>query len=278
MRTCNIRNDVKLLLNQKGAKICLIIIMAFVVFHFLSNVVFYRGYDLMDMYHSMNLLMLSEDGGGAIKYFFLQIFPFLVILPGSFSYLKDKQTGMNIFWENRQGRSNYYMTRLIAVFLVTFFVFFVPLLLEIILNCISFPFQATGNLMELDAYHASYADYVSKFLWKGLFIKAPYLYAVIMNLCVAVTAGVLSMLAFSISLLFKIRYKVILFFPIYLILMGLVLLEKAMLWLGVSFNYFDYLSLYDSTPKSEVLFFGGWVLIVIFSVGVVGGVRKGDRL
>lgn len=264
----------KLLFCQKGVVLTFFIILSFVVVNFLNNVWVYRGYDMVDMYHPMKILLLGDDSG-ATKYYFLQIIPLLVVLPGGFSMIKDKQTGMQIFYISKSGRIKYFVNKCIAIFLVSFIVFAVPLLLEVLLNCISFPMLATGDLSNNNVYDPVYRDLVSRYLFKDLFIAMPYLYAIVMNLLVSLAAGTLGLFVCAISL-FGIKYKIFLFIPIYVLLNGLTLAAMIVGSVSFSVSYFDYLSLYNSTPKNEHAFLLFVLGMLVISFGMIGFKAKKD--
>lgn len=264
----------KILLHQKGAFICFWIAFIFVIINFLSNVWTYKGYDIVDMYHPMKLLLLCEDSG-ATRYYFLQVFPFLVVLPGGFSMLRDQQTGMRIFYTSKSGRKKYFAEKSIAVFGVSFAVFAIPLLLEVVLNVFSFPLPATGDLTNMHAYDPVYIELTGNYLFSEFFVYAPYLYTVLMILLISVMAGILGLFSAAISLL-GIKYKIFLFIPIYLILNGLTVIANFAGNLSFSVNYFDYLSLFECSPKNEIVYLGFGFIILIISIVIIAFKAKRD--
>ena len=270
----SVKFHTKNILLQKSSCVCVCVISTFVVVNFLMNVYKYQGLDLVEMYHPMKLILLSEHNG-AIRYFFLQVFPFLSVLPGGFSFIRDTKSGMRVYFVGREGREKYMISKLISVFLVCFMVFVIPLLGEIILNCIAFPMQAIGDPSNLNLYDEIYIDVVSRYLFCDIFVLMPYIYAVLMSILFSIVAAVLCVFTYAISLC-KLKYRIALFLPVYILLHGLAVLQKFFSLSNVSLNYFNYLTFYDNYPKSELGLILLLCVILIVSVGIVLEETKKD--
>ena len=161
---------------------------------FVSNVLDFRGYDVIAMFHPMNILSLSYDrtahnAGTALL--LVQLLPLLVGWPAGLALAADRGLGTDTMLVARLGRKLYVTSKLTAVFIATAIVFSVPFLLEIVLNCLSFPLTATGNLIRIDASYSDYADIIGNYLCPWLYRFSPYLAAVLGRYFFAVLSGVL---------------------------------------------------------------------------------------
>lgn len=143
--------------------------------NFVSNVLEFQGTDVLLMYHPMKLLLLSYNRASYqtdIFFTFVQLYPLLVVIPSGFSLAREKQTGEEIYITVRLGHHAYGFSKLISAFLTTFIVFTVPVFLEILLNCLSFPLAATGDLSNWSYYDINYINSVHNYLLSGLYIFA----------------------------------------------------------------------------------------------------------
>ena len=141
-------HQTKFLLKSKEAMLTFVVLLVIVLSNFIGNVLEFQGMDVTAMYHPMKLLTLSYnkslyDANTIIL--FVQLYPILVAFPAGFSYIKECQMREELHLTSRMGKDIYYISKLVAAFLCTIVVFVVPFLLEIVLNCISFPLQAKGD-------------------------------------------------------------------------------------------------------------------------------------
>lgn len=118
----------------------------------------------------------------------------------------------------RMGSSKYYVSKLVAGFIVTSVVFTIPFLSELVLNCISFPMAATGDFINLNQYDPRYVEMVSRYAFPELFKSDPYLYSIVGILLFGVFSGILGMLTIALSMILKVRYKIFLFLPVFVLL------------------------------------------------------------
>lgn len=253
-------SQIRTLLSKKTTIAVYFILFGMVIINYIDNVLTYRGYDLLQMYHPMELVLLTGDNFGS--YYILQFFTFLVVLAGGWSYFDDHSSGIEIFLMTRMGANRYYIGKVISVFLATGFVFFIPFILEVVLNMIAFPLDATGNLGNLTIYDAVLEKEKSKMLWSGLYDSSRYLYAIVRALQVGITAGILGAFTVSISFLKIFKFRVFLFLPSYI-------LTSLLFYIGmivkVDFNteFTAYLKYYDSTNKSVLFYIGVLCLLML---------------
>ena len=145
---------------KKKESVCVFYILFFIIIiNFISNVIYFQGRDIVEMYHPMKLLLLSYNRtylNATNTLLLIQLYPLLVVCPAGFSLVGEYQLGTNIFLVSRLGNFTYQVSKYLSAFLTTMIVFTVPFLLEIILNCLSFPLSATGDLSNISIYDSAY--------------------------------------------------------------------------------------------------------------------------
>ena len=269
----------KFLLKSKEAIIVFSILLMLVICNFVGNVLEFQGLDVTAMYHPMKLLTLSYnksiyDASAVIV--FTQQFPLLVAFPAGFSYVKEHQTREEIYLVSRIGKSLYYTSNMVSAFLCTAIVFSVPFLIEIGLNCISFPLQASGDFTNMNIYNAEYISSVRGYLFSDLYISAPIIYAVVMTVLMGIVSGMLGMFTVAFSYVFTVKYRVLLVLPVYLLLGLLGYADNFLPEEAARINWFHYLLLFDYSEKSEVYMLYFAVVIVVFVLLSTMRRRKGN--
>lgn len=259
------RMQIKSALCHKEAFITICILTLFIFLNFFTNVVTYTGKDVIDMYFPMKLLLLSSSSG-AFGFYFMQYYPLLVILPAGFSYISDRDSREDIYIQSKVGIRQYYIGKIFAVFFVTFFVFTLPFLIEMLLSCIAFPIQATGDLSNVNIYEKVYINAVKKYYAYKLYAYNPYLYTMLFTLLFGLISGVLSVFINVISMC-NIKFKILLFLPTYILLYGIGIIGQINSSLKISTSYFDYLRIFNNAEKSGTGYF--IIIIVILMVSII---------
>lgn len=86
-------------LKQKSAVITFYILLAIALMSFTSNVFEFQGYDLIEMYHPVKLLLLSYNRAyykGDFALMLIQLYPVLVVCPAGFMLLSEKNRNEDI--------------------------------------------------------------------------------------------------------------------------------------------------------------------------------------
>lgn len=261
----SVKMQIRTIIDKKVAIIMLIVLSVMVLVNYFDNLRFFDGMPVDSLIDPMRILMLSvEDYNSAsVKFVFLQFYPVLVILPAALSYASDRSNGTDIFIITRFDKKKYYIGKLIAVFVVTFCVFFIPLIMEVILNLIAFPSAARGNFGGDSLYSESYISMMERIMFLGTFKVSSRLYAFISIFLFAFISGVLSVFVLAISMYFN-KYKVFLLFPVYVLLYGVGALYTIIPGAKVHTSHIEYFSLFDSTQKSQ-----GWFLLIVTATFIV---------
>lgn len=257
------------LLRKKNAVIVFYVLLAMVLFNFIRNVVTFQGRDVLAMYQPMKLLLLSYNRtnyNADMTILLIQLYPLLVVCPAGFSLAKEYQTGENVYMSARLGGKEYKYSKITAAFFATAVIFCVPFLIEIVLNCIAFPLQATGDLSNWGYYEKSFAEAVHNYLFSGFYLRAPYLYAVAGTLLFGVLSGLLGAFTVAVSSVVRVKYNVFLFLPVFLLLNLSAMLSPSE---GASFRWYDMFLMFNEQEKNIPVFAAGLLAVIIFSVAAV---------
>ncbi len=264
------------ILKKKEAMFAFLILFAMVIYTFISNVLEFQGMDVAEMYHPMKLMLVSYNrvaNDADMTALFIQLYPFLIVLPAGFGLSKEYQLGEHVYLSARLGNRIYKLSKVLASFVATAIVFTVPFLMEFLLNCVSFPLDAAGDLSNWSAYDEQYLEGVGNYFMGGLYEANPYIYALVGILLFGLASGLLGAATVVISSLIRVKYNIFLFLPP-LILLNLPLMLPADN-LPFSVQWYDYLLLFDEEAKSGIFFaIAAAALLVFVAAGSYVSSRK----
>lgn len=264
------------MLKKKEAMFAFLILFAMVIYTFISNVLEFQGMDVAEMYHPMKLMLVSYNrvaNDADMTALFIQLYPFLIVLPAGFGLSKEYQLGEHVYLSARLGNRTYKLSKILASFLATAIVFTVPFLMEFLLNCVSFPLDAVGDLSNWPIYDEQYLERVGNYFMGGLYEANPYIYALVGILLFGLASGLLGTVTVVISSLIRVKYNIFLFLPS-LILLNLPLMLPADN-LPFSVQWYDYLLLFDEEAKSGIFFaIAAAILLVFVAAGSYVSSRK----
>jgi hypothetical protein len=256
-----LNNQIRLVKNSLGTRLVFWIFMIFIGYNYVLNVLKYQGSDKISMVHPMLITLLSLEKETNIGTFFMQMLPFLVVIPGGFMLVDDMNNKTFVYYQSRISKAKYVISKAIAVFVVTFFVFEIPQLIEILLNYLAFPAEGKGSPLGLNVYEASYIMQVREYFLYKIMVKSHYLYAVLMTLKLSLFAGIMGLLAFAVSSL-GIKIKVFVFLPVYLMLYILAYIGNY-IYIPFCTNYYYYIYNYVAFKNLSFPIFG------IFQLGIL---------
>lgn len=260
------------LLKKKEAVCVFYVLFTMVIVNFIGNVLYFQGRDIVRMYQPMKLLLLSYNRtnlNGTNMLLLIQLYPLLVVCPAGFSLAKEYQLGIQVFMASRLGNFTYQISKLLSVFLTTMIVFAVPFLLEIFLNCMSFPLSATGDLSNLSFYDSAYVGGINNYFMNSIYLYSPVLYAVKGTLFFGVVSGLLSVFTVAVSSLIKVKYNVFLFLPVFIVLnMSTILSNKFSAGIH-NIKWYDYVMIFNDEVKNTGFLIMGLLVLVLFSMGAV---------
>ena len=272
------RAQIKLLLFQWGALLAFGLLLALMLNNFVENVLEHQGTEVVLMYHPMKLLSLSHDKTNYkadTMMLLVQLVPLLICIPAALSLAKEQHTGASVLMASRLGSRTYLFSKVTAVFVVTTLVFSLPFLLEIVLNCFSFPLKATGDLANWTIYDDEYIQTTQHFLLYPLYRLSPYLYAVVETIRFGATMGLLAAATLTLSALVRVKFRVLLLLPPFLLLQLSAYLSQS--------QYFDvywanYVTLFHGEARDDlVLFIAVAVLLAFVILGTLCASKKDWR-
>ena len=272
------RAQIKLLLLQWGALLAFGLLLALMLNNFVENVLEHQGTEVVLMYHPMKLLSLSYDKTNYkadTMMLLVQLVPLLICIPAALSLAKEQHTGASVLMASRLGSRTYLFSKVTAVFVVTTLVFSLPFLLEIVLNCVSFPLNATGDLANWTIYDDEYIQTTQHFLLYPLYRLSPYLYAVVETIRFGATMGLLAAATLTLSALVRVKFRVLLLLPPFLLLQLSAYLSQS--------QYFDvywanYVTLFHGEARDDlVLFIAVAALLAFVILGTLCASKKDWR-
>ena len=264
------------LLKKKEAALAFMILLGMVIYTFIGNVLEFQGMDAAEMYHPMKLMLLSynrTDYAADMTALFMQLYPFLIVLPAGFSLSREYQLGEHVYLSARLGNRVYKLSKVFAAFLTTGIVFTIPFLMEFLLNCVSFPLNAVRDLSNWSVYDEQYLERVGNYFMGGLYEANPYIYALAGVLLFGLVSGLLGAATVVISSLIKVKYNIFLFLP------SLILLNLPLMLptdnMQFSPQWYDYLLLFNEEVKSGMFFaIAVAALLAFVAIGFLASSRK----
>lgn len=267
------RTQIKLLLSQWGTLLAFGLLLALMLNNFVENVLEHQGTEVVLMYHPMKLLSLSYDKTNYkadTMIMLVQLAPLLICIPAALSLAKEQHTGESVLMVSRLGIRTYLFSKVTAVFVVTTLVFSLPFLLEIALNCISFPLKATGDLANWSIYEEEYIETTKNFLLYPIYRVSPYLYAVVETLRFGATMGLLAAATTTFSALVRVKFRVVLLLPVFLLLQ-----LSAYLSIYFSVYWAHYVTLFHGEARNDLLF--GVVILTLLAFVILGTLLASEK-
>lgn len=201
------------MLRKKPAALCFFILLALTMVNFISNIRGMQGNYVFDMPYPIKIIILSD--WAKYGYYLMQFFPILVVLPACFSLLSDRVTREETFIVSRIGKKKYLYGKIISAFIVTFIIFTLPFLIEILLSKLSFPVNAVGNPSKFQYWQ--YIKDENKYLMGNIWIYFPYLYGVVQTLLFGLVSASFGVFVVSLTTIPIFKYRVFALLPMYLL-------------------------------------------------------------
>lgn len=263
------RIQVNYLLRSWVSIITFTITTVLVLLNFTLNVNTFRGTDVNAMIEPMRMLTLSYEANVYdMRMMGIVYIPIILSvfsgLPAGLSFAKDRQLCMDVMLTAKLGRKAYCLSRLMAVFITTFIIFSVPFFIEIVLNCISFPLDANGNYMQWSIYNDSLKTAVGNYMFSGLYLASPYLYAVLCTLMFGIIAGLSATFTFSLTLVIKLRYRIFYVLPVFILFQISIRLYASSDQKLNSLSLIHYIMFFDDTPKNYPFLVAAIIIALAF--------------
>ncbi|MCM1327196.1 MAG: hypothetical protein NC094_11225 [Bacteroidales bacterium] len=268
---------------KKRESLCVFYVLFFMVLHnFIGNVLYFQGLDILVMEQPMQLLLLSHlrtNLNSSNTLMLIQMYPILVVIPAGFSLAREYQRGTRVFLVSRLGNSVYQISKYLAVFFTTMIIFTVPFLLEILLNCVSFPLSAMGDLLYSSrTTESAYIEGINHYFMKEVYLYSPYLYAVLGTLFWGAVSGLLGVFTAAVSSLIRVKYNVFLFLPVFALLNLPLLLGHGIPRGMPSIKWYDYMLIFNDEVKSMGFLANVIIVLALFVAATVWAGRRKDGL
>lgn len=275
------RSQVAFLLRQKEAVLTFCVLMLLVLANFVTNCREFWGSDVLELAHTTKMGLLSWNHAAYsadLTMMFIQLYPLLVVCPAGFILAKERGTQEHILMITRMGSSTYYFGKLFSSFMVTAVVFAVPFLFEIFLHVIAFSAKPAGDLVYGDAYEEEYIAAVRQYLFSNLFVRSPYLYAVVKTLIFGLFSGLMGAFSVAVSALYRVKYRITVLLPSFLLLNLSAYAPMLLRRKTASYVWYTFFMLHEEAQKNFVVFSVALVLIVLVTVGGMFWASRRDQL
>lgn len=259
------------MLNKQGIKIAFSLMLAGQMLIYISHVL---QFQTVDRFLSvMPTAAFSLGIWGSYSSIITFLMPFLAVFP----FVVDTNVKETELYLARTSFREYYIAKAIVSFEGAFLITFLPLVLGIGLNAITFydGINGVGEAARYSLYEEELLMGGSGFPLVGLFISHPLLYEILWSLFCSVVCGIIAVFSLSCSLFIK-KHQVLLLLPFYVIVT-----IAAQIPLGsndldstayINKSFYQYLSVGYYSGRNYLMFF--LILLFLIGISVIFMVRK----
>ena len=178
----------------------------------------------------------------------------------------------------RMGSGVYYSSKLLSAFVVTAVVFTLPFLVEIVIHVIAFSTRPMGDLSNWSYYSEEYMELVRSYMFSDLFVRSPYLYAVVKVLLFGLFSGLMGAFGVAVSALYRVKFRITVFLPTFLLLNLSVYAEVILGEMEKSVAWYNFVMLHEEAVKNMPVFLAVLMLMILVSVGGTFWTARRDQL
>lgn len=251
----------------------------------------YCGTDLSEVVSANSIYAGNANSG--LWYSFMYLFPFLVVLPHSLSYIQDVECGILPLLITRGNRKRYLFSKLSACFFGNVVIILIPFLLNLLLCHIAFPVNENSS-----RWYYGVLDYSGILLGTNnlfqtdygalpflrLFLYSPTLYNVLYILILSFASGVFGVFVLCLSFFFR-KQKAPLFLPVFLMVLGSSVLNSYCLnraicdagYRYVNYNLMDYFAAFGYRGQSPYYILGIVAVLLVFCTFAVHHALHADE-
>ena len=135
-----------------------------------------------------------------------------------------------------------------------------------------------GALSNWDYYSEEYIELVRNYMFSDLFVRSPYLYAVVKVLLFGLFSGVMGAFGVAVSALYRVKYRITGFLPTFLLLNLSVYAEVIFGEMEKSVTWYDFVMLHEEHFLSLRACLVALVLVFLVSVGGTFWAARRDQL
>lgn len=259
----SISMQISYMLRRKSTVFVLLVLLITISINFFINMKTNGGkLYVSQMYSFEKMLTLSDNT--MVGYFMMQYYPLLVVIPTACVYISERNSGIDTYIQSRVGKRNYWYGKLLAVFVVIFFVFSFPYIIELICSVFSFSMKSSGDMLG-DTYW-EIMEQESQYFLSGILLKNRVLYATLMIFIFGMISAILAVFNLAVTTLPIFKSKILTYLPIYILFMGISMLNKFVK-LKFTVDYHFILRMFEkSTEKNYPIYLIFLMSLIIVSV------------
>ncbi len=282
----SIRMQLKLMVNKKEFHFGVLINLGYVLITYLYCAFRAWGKDISTIPAPHAVFALQDLS--PFYDIYINIVPFLVVFPFAMSYVNDCNNRIIPLFQVRMGVRKYYISKAVACFVGGFVAFFVPLMINIFLNNVTFP--DSGITFAGDMYDLNYnsritgANIIVDTAWAGmwfprLFMRHPEGYNILYAVFFSSAMGIFSIFVYSISFIIK-KQKLLLLLPLYLLIVCMNTINMFMdgKVSNMCYKVMPYLTVNTNYGKNPLYIYFFFLLMVVFSCWLLGRQIAKDQL
>ena len=278
--------EIKKIIRRKEFKIISAVCLAAVILDFLTNCYNAYGGRLTAVRPAYVMTVLDNYSKSPFRLVFEILLPLLITVAASDMYYSDYSKQINTYILSRVSRRTYIISQAMAVFVVTFGIVFVSVLLSIALSLVAFPMNGYKTLSTRSLENMIALEFGNppdgEMMLYDLYMYHPYLNLLAGSLLRALAGGVFALLAYGFSFLrnvnrYMVFFSAFILFNVIDILYGIAdsiaySYNRSMLHLG---GYLG-ICLLDKNPNITTFsYFVGQTAYIILAVMMIKhGIRK----
>lgn len=255
-----VKYQIKVLIESWSTVSVWIILLSFVVANFVhncsSNI---KMHYVSEMYDPIKTLTLS--GWSAAGGIFMYVYPLVLVIPTAMLFYNEKSSKVNVYIQARCGFGLYYYGSAIAVIVLTFLLFTIPFMLELVLTFICFDNNSIKDPSGLQ-YYAVLTD-LDRVIFHDIWIISPKLYGVVMTLRFGVISSVLSLFNYSFTTSPRIKYKMLTIIPLVSVLYALMIIDR---FIPGNLTYILAIPMFENTNENEIIWNVVMIILLMFSL------------
>lgn len=235
------------------------ILVSLVLLNYGLNIV--REYNqvyVSQMFEISKILILSDYS--FVGYYFRILYPIILVLPSSSIFFYDRSTRMDNYILARCSKTKYFVGKVTAVFLVSFLLVTVPLLIELILSICALEITACGDPSGFPIFESMKNDKLNLQLF-SLYSTNRLMYYFLGILILGFVSSILSVFNLTIASIGRIKYGFLTILPLYFILLMI-----GRLRFSFETNYVLILSLFNFIPMNYTFYAGILICMLLVSV------------
>ena len=255
-----IKCQTKAFLQSKSAFVVWIILLCVTGVNFITNCIHNTSiHYVTEMYDPIKTLTLS--GWSNAGNIFMYVYPLILVLPTAMVYYDERINGISRYIQSRSGFKKYYYGNAIAVVIVTFFLFTVPFLLELLLSVVCFSSRSVADPSGVPLYETM-PEEKNYFLYQA-FIASPFLYGFVMTVRFGLISCVFAFFNYAFSTSPRIKYKMITMIPLLGTLYFLMSIDR---FVPVKLSYLLVLPLFENRNASEGIYLAGYIGMLAIAI------------